>query len=394
MPGEITARELWDRLHGTCDHPFYVLDVRNEDDAARWSVEGACDVRRVNVPYFAFLDDPAAALARLPQGLGEAVCVCAKGDSSEFVRGVLAEAGLPAVNVAGGMLAWGDLHVPLRLDDGRQPGLELWQVSRYGKGCLSYAIVCGEDMAVVDPSRFHDVYLRLARSRGARVVEVLETHVHADHLSGAAELARRTGARWRVRSGAGPEPRHPAVAPEPLEDREATLVGDALVEALALRTPGHTPGSTCYVVAGRWLFTGDTLFVGGVGRPDLGGEAAAWAADLRRSLHLLCGLPGRLEVLPAHCGGRADADAGGAVHAPLSRVRERAPELRLDEREFVARLGAADGRPPEAYAEICRANLGLQLAGDRAAEWELGRNECAAARRGEARWSGSSTHAG
>ena len=142
------------------------------------------------------------------------IAVCAKGDSSAFVAEILREQGMRAVNLVGGMAAWGNLHVPVRVDDGGR-GFELWQIDRYGKGCLSYVVLAGGQAIVVDASRHLDVYEAFLRERGATVVQVLDTHVHADHLSGGAELARRAGAPFFVAAGAGVELRR---AVRPLAD--------------------------------------------------------------------------------------------------------------------------------------------------------------------------------
>jgi glyoxylase-like metal-dependent hydrolase (beta-lactamase superfamily II) len=383
MPtGEITARELWERLQGLTPRGFYLLDVRNEDDAARWRPEGVRTVHVVNLPYFAFVDDPAAALARVPRGAGEAVVVCARGDSSRFVRDVLRDAGLAAVHVAGGMQAWGDLHVPLRVHPAPADRAEVWQVSRWGKGCLSYVVVAGGEAAVVDPSRFVDVYERLARSRHAAIVEVLDTHLHADHLSGGPALARG-GARYRL-------------AAEALGDGDPIELAGGAAALRPLHTPGHTPESTCLLLDDRVLFSGDTLVANGIGRPDLGGQLDEWGRALHRSLRqLVATLSDRALVLPAHFASPLEASPDGVVCARLGELRARSPELSIDDPDrFVALLRAGAAEPPEAYASIARANRGLVDPGDAAGEWELGPNQCAARPRRSEPWSGSATHAG
>lgn len=378
---EIDGHRLWNWLFSREQAPkFFLLDVRNPDEVARWRIEGALEVPRVEVPYFDFIDDEEAALAQVPKDLGLAVVVCAQGDSSDFVAGVLREAGRPAANLTGGMTGWGDLHVPVRVPVADH--FELWQISRYGKGCLSYVIVAGGEAAVVDPSRFADVYLAFAQERGARIVEVLETHVHADHISGGPELARRTGARYRVLNAHG---REPTVGVEitPLQEGEIRLGGDAGVSlsARTLRTPGHTPGSTSFLVDGRWLLSGDTLFVKGVGRPDLGGQAEAWGRSLFETLHgVMATLPDELEVLPSHFGCQTEVNAEGLVHGTLGALRRTAPEFEIGDVEtFVAAMKAGVREPPATYGDIVRTNLGLYSpTAQEAAEWELGRNECAA----------------
>lgn len=379
---EMKPLELWRWLYGQGQAPrFFLLDVRNADEVARWQIEGAIDMPRVTVPYFEFIDDEQAAMAKVPDDLGLAIVVCAKGDSSDFVARTMRDAGRRAVNLTDGMLGWGDLHVPIPvpLPDER---FELWQVSRFGKGCLSYVVVAGGEAAVVDPSRFVDFYESFVRDRGARIVEVLETHIHADHVTGGPQLARQTGARYRVLNGPGHEPQV-GVTITPLTEGEIRLGGvdGVSLAARPLKTPGHTPGSTSYLVDGRWLLSGDTLFVKGVGRPDLGGQAEAWGRALFDTLHgVVASLPDEIEVLPAHFGCRTEADATGLVHGRLGALRRTAPEFAIDDVEtFVAAMKAGVREPPASYGDIVRANLGLlHPSNDEAAEWELGRNECAA----------------
>jgi glyoxylase-like metal-dependent hydrolase (beta-lactamase superfamily II) len=381
---EISVEELWGRLHRGHTGPWYVLDVRTAQDHARWRIEGALDVPQVNVSYHEFFQDPGAALAKVPRDLGEAVVVCARGISSQPVKDALLDAGLPAVHLVGGMIAWGDLHVaiPVALE---QPdaGFELWQLNRFGKGCLSYAVVANGEAAIVDPSRFTGVYERFASARGLRIVEVLETHVHADHLSGGPELARRAGARYRVVNGAGSEPAFRGVDLAPLERDTALRIGGEggiTIEAKVLRTPGHTPGSTSYLVGGRYLLSGDTVFVKGVGRPDLGGHLEEWGRELHRTLRgVLSALPEDTVVLPAHFSGASEAQPDGVVRGRLGDIRARAPEFAIeDPDEFVARVRLRMTAAPAIYAEIVKANLGLADPGAQASQWELGRNECAA----------------
>lgn len=382
---EITARELWDRLYQPeGGEPWFILDVRNEEETKGWRVEGRRQVPYVTVPYFEFVDDPEAAVAKVPADLGEAVVVCAQGGSSEYVAEVLREAGRPALNLVDGMVGWGDFHVPITVPllpehEGR---FELVQFNRYGKGCLSYAIIADGEAAIVDPSRFPEIYEQAMAERGAKIVEILETHVHADHLTGGPELARRTGARYRVLNANGREP-EVGVEITPLDgETEIRLGGEGGVSiiARALRTPGHTPGSTSYLVAGTYLLSGDTLFVRGVGRPDLGGQAEAWGRMLHQTLReVVSQLPDDVQVLPGHFASVLEADERGLVIGKLGELRATAPEFAIEDvEEFVAEMKAGVKEAPAIYGEIVRANLGLVDPGDKAGEWELGKNECAA----------------
>src|SRR5512144_819647 len=178
--GEITPRELFERLVTRGETPA-ILDVRNADEFAAWRIEGRRPLNHLNVPYFAFIDEPEASAERVARAGRAWIAVCAKGDSSAFVAEILREAGTDAVNLVGGRPAWGDLHVPVRVG-GAAGRLELWQVNRYGKGCLSYVVLAGGQAVVVDASRHLDVYEAFLRERSATLVQVLDTHVHADHL--------------------------------------------------------------------------------------------------------------------------------------------------------------------------------------------------------------------
>jgi len=362
--------------------PVLLLDVRNDDEFQAWRLEGRRPVETVHIPYFDFIEDPAGSSSRLPRDR-EIVVLCAQGGSSAMVVDTLREAGVESRNLAGGMVAYGEYLEPVRVptDDGRAAGWELWQINRRGKGCLSYVVRAGREAIVVDPSRDVAWYEQFVRGLGAAIVRVLDTHVHADHVSGGPVLAARARAPYFVNAGEGFELRQPV---EPLVDGQPLRLGGeagVTVEVRIMATPGHTPGSSSYLVGRRHLLTGDTLFVKSVGRPDLGGHAVEWGRALFRTLwERLAALPDDAVVLPAHFAGPDEIGVDGVVAAPLGVLRRMVPEFQIhDEEEFVAAMRAALGPPPAAYGEIIRVNLGLATADpDKATEWELGKNQCAA----------------
>jgi glyoxylase-like metal-dependent hydrolase (beta-lactamase superfamily II) len=145
-------------------------------------------------------------------------------------------------------------------------------------------------------------------------------------------------------------------------------------------TPGHTPGSTSLEVHGRYLMTGDAVFVTGVGRPDLGGETEPWAKDLFNTIHVkLSPLDPELEVCPAHYTSRTESLADGTLRRRLGDLLENDPVVSIaDEAEFIDHVVSHLGEPPAIYADIRKVNLGvLQPDADKAKELEVGRNECA-----------------
>jgi glyoxylase-like metal-dependent hydrolase (beta-lactamase superfamily II) len=199
-------------------------------------------------------------------------------------------------------------------------------------------------------------------------------------VSGGPELARRLGVPYFVSAGAGFELRQPV---SPLADGERVQLGGARgvsIEVRVIATPGHTPGSTSFLVDGRYLLTGDTLFVASVGRPDLGGHVVEWGRDLFFSLRDRLGdLASATRVLPAHYGSVAEIGADGVVSGELGLLRATVPELQLGSpEEFVSAVRGAVKEPPKAYAEIIKVNLGAQASEEQLTEWELGKNQCAA----------------
>jgi hydroxyacylglutathione hydrolase len=184
------------------------------------------------------------------------------------------------------------------------------QIESYYLGCLSHAsylVSSGGVAAVIDPQRDVDIYIEAARRNGVKIEQVIETHLHADFVSGHHELAQRTGAQIYIGNGSGAKFPHIAV-----KDGDSLEFGRCRFQFL--QTPGHTLESVCIVLTDldqtpqqpRAVFTGDTLFVGDVGRPDLapGHTPQELAALLYRSLHeKLLTLPDDVEIFPAHGAG-------------------------------------------------------------------------------------------
>jgi glyoxylase-like metal-dependent hydrolase (beta-lactamase superfamily II)/rhodanese-related sulfurtransferase len=198
------------------------------------------------------------------------------------------------------------------------------QVERFYLGCLAHAsyMVASEGVAaIIDPQRDVDIYVNAAAAAGCRIEHIIETHLHADFVSGHRELAGRTGARIYLGAGSGAEFPHVAVT-----DGDEIQLGACRLRFL--QTPGHTLESVCIVMTdlgqpGRpeTVFTGDTLFIGDVGRPDLSPTHTVQelAGLLYRSLHeKLLTLPDDTEVLPAHgagslCGRQMSAESSSTI---------------------------------------------------------------------------------
>jgi glyoxylase-like metal-dependent hydrolase (beta-lactamase superfamily II) len=355
-PGEL-ARRL-----GTDAEPV-VLDVREPDEVAAWAIPGA-----LNVPTGAL----AARVGELPRDR-ELVVVCASGSRSAAAADFLARAGLQVANLRGGMTAWGRTYDRVVVEDA---AVRVVQVRRRGKGCLSYVIGAAGEAFVIDPSIDVDVYRGVAAEHGWRITRVFDTHLHADHLSGARALAARAGASLHL----NPDDTFD-FAFEPLHDGDRFRLGaDVELTVAALGTPGHTEGSTIYFVNDRVVLTGDTLFVDGVGRPDLAERAEEFSHDLYRSLHeRVLNHPDETLVLPGHYGEGVRVRPDRPVGATLGELRASLRPLSMDEGAFVEWASSLATERPPGYVEIIKANMGRSDLGVSALEQlELGPNRCSA----------------
>ncbi len=229
-------------------------------------------------------------------------------------------------------------------------------------GCAAYLFGCGGlgIAAVVDAhAEDIDAYTELAASKGMRITHVIDTHVHADHRSGGLALAKEVGATYGLHESADV-----AFPFEPLRDGQEIELGNTRLKVL--HTPGHTKESICLVITDLrrspdpwFVLTGDTLFVGAVGRPDLPGKARENASDLYDSIHMkLLSLPPDLEIYPAHFAGSAcGAGMSGKPSSTIAFEKRWNPLLSMPREEFIDALAEVPPKP-EAMEEILRVNQG------------------------------------
>jgi len=351
--------------------PVTVLDVRPTEQREEWSIPGSQHVDA----YEALWAGDAQALrgVRLPTDR-PVVTVCAVGNTSLLAADQLRQRGFKALSLHGGMRAW---SLAWNAADVTVPGSQatVVQVRRTGKGCLSYLIGSAGEAAVIDASVDVAVYQQLAEARGWRITKVIETHVHADHLSRARELARRAGAELYL-----PEQQRVRFSFMAVKEGDVLEVGASRLEVL--RTPGHTFESTCYLLDDRALFTGDTLFVNSVGRPDLKaadpGEARKRAHALHGSLQRLFGLPAETLVLSGHTSEPIAFD-GRPVVATLREVRGAVPLLAEAENAFVEQLLQRIPPTPPNHLHIVMFNEAGELPEGDPTLLEAGANRCAVA---------------
>ncbi len=390
-PPEWTVQDLSNSL-GRGER-FFVLDVRNHDEFESARIEGRTAVDTKNVPYFEMLetadgDDLIASVeqyvkTRLADDLPTRtplLTVCAKGGTSRLVAEALHHLGYRVTNLAGGMAAWGDFYEP-RIA-AQYDGVTVTQICRPARGCLSYLIVSDGRAAIVDPGRHAGRYRDLAAERGAAIAMVIDTHAHADHVSGGRALASAARAPYYLHpyDAIHPIDLVPAMFEyEPLKEGGELSIGQARIEPIWI--PGHTLGSVALLIDGRCLLAGDSIFVRSIARPDLGGRADTWTPLHYRSIRRLLELPAATLVLPGHFSRPDEAGENGVFAATLEDVR-RANEgvIRAmgDADQFAEYIVSSLPQFPQAYVDIKRINAGLlDVSEEQLAELETGKNQCA-----------------
>ena len=373
MARELQAKELYASVFEG-DVPE-IVDLRNPEEAAAQPLEMPRTVPVRRAPLWHVLDDPGSFATQIPPG---SVLVCAVGNGSAMVADELAEHGLTVSSLAGGVRDWAELLVPRELSLANSP-VRTWQFLRPAKGCLSYLIgVPGHGCVVVDPARHFSAYLELAAAHGMTLTHVVDTHLHADHISGGPALAAAAGALYSLPeadSGAVPWPTNV------LTDGQSLDLGEgATAEVMALHLPGHTPGTTALSVPDVLVAVGDTVFVRGVGRPDLTGQAEELAHQLFGSVReRLGGLASDTLLLPAHWSSNEEISPSGTVSITLGEVLAADLLAGLDAEAFVERVLASLPAAPATYDRIREINAGAPATAEEQQELEIGRNQCAAA---------------
>ncbi|MGZ0748612.1 MBL fold metallo-hydrolase [Haloparvum sp. AD34] len=411
----ISPDELGDLLASEVE--FSVLDVRDRDEYEEWRIEGP-GVTSKQVPHVQFLQaqvdgDPTNHVEGLAEPI---VVVCGRGAASGEVAEQLRKHGVDARNLADGMAGWARVYRIRELgpslsaadtDSSQQPAIAaadaadavsgcatdatthatndavtVLQCDRPASGCLAHVVISGDEAVVIDPLRsFADQYADIVADHGAALTGVVDTHVHADHVSGLRAVAKTTGAAQYLPSGAAD--RGLEFEASLLSDGDSIAVGDH--ELRAVHAPGHTSEMTALRLstAGReLLFGGDLLFQHSVARPDL--EAGAegtreLARDLQATLrNRIFALPAETLVLPGHRAVGERPDVGDIFGVIVGDARERIT-VEADPDAFADRILSNLPERPTNYDEIVETNLGRKELDESAAfEVELGPNNCAA----------------
>ncbi|MCF8566442.1 MBL fold metallo-hydrolase [Alicyclobacillus tolerans] len=376
MPKSISVHELHERMNSP--EGAFVLDVRASGAYQDWRIQDK-GITSVNIQNSKLKEHGPEAFPEIPKDR-QIVAVCAKGVSAQETAQMLGDKGYDITYLEGGMGAWSEFYYPVAVSVSDE--LDLFQVLRPAKGCLSYFLTSHGEAIVVDASRHVDEYLKLAEEKGVKIRHVLDTHLHADHITGGPELAEQTGAKYWIGES---EMQGSSRDFNALKDGLKLEFGSSTLEVLAIPTPGHTPGSTSFLVNNQFLLSGDTVFVNGLGRPDLGGKAQEWAKLLYQTVvNKLNKLSDDVIVLPAHYSDFKEITDGGYVGAVLGDLRESNELLQGgDEDVFTESVAGRAGATPPNYETIVQINRGnVHVTQQEASDLEVGPNRCAVKHQG------------
>jgi len=343
-----------------------VLDVRPKSEREEWSIPGSI---HANV-YDKLKAGDTKAFDDIELDKGKPiVTVCAAGKTSMKAAELLKDKGYDAYSLEGGMKAWNFAWstAEVVLND-----VKIIQVRRSSKGVLSYIIGSKDEAIVIDAALDPQVYLDLASENGWMIKYVTDTHVHADYLSRTRELAKASIATHVLIDTANVD-----FTFSPIGNGGYLHFGNATIEVI--HTPGHTMESTSFQLGDVAVFTGDTLFVDGVGRPDLKAdldEAIKRSKLLYASLQRLLRFNSKTLVLPAHFAKAVPFD-GKLISETIEILKSKLDMLKLTESEFVTYTSSHIPPTPPNYLTIAGLNKQGSYDGYVPADLEAGANRCA-----------------
>jgi glyoxylase-like metal-dependent hydrolase (beta-lactamase superfamily II)/rhodanese-related sulfurtransferase len=362
----ISVQELQKMLE--TGQPVTILDVRPQLQREEWKIAESTHIDA----YQDLLSGKEDALHgfNAPREV-PVVTVCAAGRTSLLAADRLTASGYTAYSLEGGMKAWNYAYNTASVENST---VAIVQVRRVAKGCLSYIIGSGTSAMVIDASLDPQIYIDIANAHGWQIKAVSDTHIHADYISRTKELAEATGSTHYFSACADV-----AYQFTELHDGQQVEIGTATIQAI--HTPGHTPESMCFKIDDTFMLTGDTLFIDGVGRPDLKAgpdEALLKAGQLFESISRIKEMDakGMLVVLPAHTSSAIPFD-NKLVGALLNEINSSVRLLGLDKASFIKETVARIPATPPNYLTIASLNKTGVYEGVDPSELEAGANRCA-----------------
>ncbi|WKT58145.1 rhodanese-like domain-containing protein [Candidatus Nitrosotenuis chungbukensis] len=279
----VSGDNLWNSIKQ--NENVFLLDVREPQEYAEFRIPGA-----VNIPLSRLFMP--GSQSEIPKDK-KIITICSHGNRSMVATFALAKNGIESTSLVGGMAWWNQVLNATTLKEG---DVTIIQVEKIGKGCLSHIVGSNGEAVVIDPTYPAAKYIEFAQKEGLKITKVIDTHQHADHVSAAKELAHSTGAKLYFS-----KLEEYKLESEKVEDGNTIPFGTKHLRAI--HTPGHTAGSMSYVLDDKYVFSGDILFVEGIGRPDLRDQVEEYATKLYDTLHSkLLKFSDSTKVFPTHHG--------------------------------------------------------------------------------------------
>jgi len=361
---EISPLELLNKLKNR--ENIKLIDVRDPESFKEWHIFDSLNYPLLNL--IKSKDD----LQHLKKE--KIVTICTRGIDSLEAAEELKSRGFDVQSLTGGLTSWNKIfdiiEIPINNDK-----LKLVQFRRVSKGCLSYILHDTEEAFVFDPASHLEFYFEYINHNELNIVKVFDTHLHADHVSGAKTLATQTGS-YLYLSNKDPYDKN-IFDFVPINQGDKFNIGGTKVTAMW--TPGHTKGSYSFKINSYGVLSGDIVFINSIGRPDLANQVDSFARDLYQSLNIYKKLSNEMFIAPAHHGHFTLEH----FYKPLiSDVKTflKSSYLSQKEEEFIqfAKKKVESLPHPPSYQQIREINAGKKSASsDLITELEIGPNRCA-----------------
>ena len=353
----INGDNLWESIKQ--DKDVFLLDVREPQEFAEFKIPGA-----VNIPLSQLFMP--GAQSQLPKDK-KIVTICSHGNRSMVATFALAQNGLESTSLVGGMSLWNQVLGATTL---KENDITIIQVEKIGKGCLSHIIGSNGEAIVIDPTYPAKRYTEFAQKEGLKITKVVDTHQHADHVSAAKDLAQIAVAKLYLSNL-----EEYKIESEKIEDGNTISFGSKQLRVI--HTPGHTPGSMSFVLDDKYVFSGDILFVEGIGRPDLRDQAEEFAAKLYDTLHnKILKFGDDAKIFPTHHGEGINPTKDGIFYTTVQNAKK-LPLLDLGQAEFVSKVVSITTPRPMNYSMIIKINKGvIPISPEQIPDLEMGPNRC------------------
>ena len=382
---------------------IFILDVRTPQEYEAWklSYENHQNPKLIPVDRL-FMNDPNL-LKEIPKDQ-EVVTLCAHGNRSMMAARLLNQLGYNVKSVRGGMAGWNKVYDVAEVPIPIESPFRIWQIRRISKGCMGYIVSSKEDKsaAAIDPSReIYEAFLSVASENDLKIIKVIDTHQHADHVSGVAKLTSMIAKEGNVEALAcfssleEYNGENTKIRIHYIKNGENVEISPR-ISLEAIHTPGHTNGSMSFLLKSTndtdanegteeksqvsYLFTGDTLFVDSVGRPDLREEAKKYAELLYQTYHQkIVTLPENTLVLPAHFNATSNAlKHAEPISETIGSLKKKIKLLSMNKDEFVHNVTDTLPSRPMNYKTIIEINKRILPFDDtQMPDLEAGPNSCA-----------------